>query len=107
MPESLYTLAAIGVVAAVTWALRAAPFLLFGKKPLPAVMRYLGRFLPPVIMTVLVIYCLRSTAFGAFPFGIPELAACALVVALQCIRKNMYLSVIAGTLCYMILLRVL
>lgn len=105
--ENLYALAAIGVVAAVTWILRGAPFLLFGRKPLPAAMKYLGRVLPPAIMTVLVIYCLRNTAFGAFPFGIPELTACALVVALQWLRKNMYLSVIAGTVCYMILLRLL
>ncbi|MBR2570789.1 MAG: AzlD domain-containing protein [Clostridia bacterium] len=107
MPETLYPVAVIAVVALVTWALRAAPFALFGSRPLPRTMRYLGRTLPPAIMTVLVIYCLRNTAFDQFPFGIPELAACALVALLHVFKNNMYLSIVAGTLCYMVLIRVL
>ncbi len=107
MPETLYAIAAIAVVALVTWALRAAPFLLFGSRPLPKTMRYLGKALPPAIMTVLVIYCLRNTRFDRSPFGIPELAACALVALLQIVKRNMYLSIIAGTVCYMVLIRLL
>lgn len=107
MNNTIYPLAVIGVIAVVTWALRAFPFLLFGNRPLPKVIRYLGKALPPAIMTVLVIYCLRDISFSQSPFGIPELAACALVVILQAVRKNMYLSIIAGTVCYMVLIRVI
>ena len=107
MNNTIYPLAVIGVIAVVTWALRAFPFLLYGNRPLPKVIRYLGRALPPAIMTVLVIYCLRDISFSQSPFGIPELAACALVVILQAVRKNMYLSIIAGTVCYMVLIRVM
>ena len=35
MPDTLYSIAAIAVVALVTWGLRAAPFVLFGSRPLP------------------------------------------------------------------------
>ena len=107
MPDALYPVAAIAVVALVTWGLRAAPFALFGSRPLPGTMRYLSRALPPAIMTVLVIYCLRNAAFDRFPFGLPELAASALVVILQWVRGNMYLSIVAGTACYMALTRLL
>ena len=107
MNNTIYPLAVIGVIAVVTWALRAFPFLLFGNRPLPKVIRYLGKALPPAIMTVLVIYCLRDISFSQSPFGSPELAACALVVILQAVRKNMYLSIIAGTVCYMVLIRVM
>ena len=107
MNNTIYPLTVIGVIAVVTWALRAFPFLLFGNRPLPKVIRYLGKALPPAIMTVLVIYCLRDISFSQSPFGIPELAACALVVILQAVRKNMYLSIIAGTVCYMVLIRVM
>ena len=107
MNNTIYPLAVIGVIAVVTWALRAFPFLLFGNRPLPKVIWYLGKALPPAIMTVLVIYCLRDISFSQSPFGIPELAACALVVILQAVRKNMYLSIIAGTVCYMVLIRVM
>ena len=107
MPEALYPAAVIGVVALVTWALRAFPFVLFGNRPLPKSVLYLGRALPPAIMTILVIYCLRDTNFAQAPFGVPEAAACLLVAVLQIVRKNMYLSIIAGTVCYMVLIRVM
>ena len=61
MNNTMYPIAVIGVIAVVTWVLRAFPFLLFGNRPLPKVIRYLGKALPPAIMTVLVIYCLRDT----------------------------------------------
>ena len=69
MNNTIYPLAVIGVIAVVTWALRAFPFLLFGNRPLPKVIRYLGKALPPAIMTVLVIYCLRDISFSQSPFG--------------------------------------
>ncbi len=103
--SALYPVAVIAVTALVTWALRAFPFLIFGKRPLPEMVHYLGRVLPPAIMTVLVIYCLRETSFIEYPFGIPEIIASLLVIVLQLIRRNMYLSIVAGTICYMILIR--
>ncbi|MBR0510936.1 MAG: AzlD domain-containing protein [Clostridia bacterium] len=107
MSDLIYPLSAIGVIALVTWGLRAFPFLLFAKRPLPKTIRYLGKVLPPAIMTVLVVYCLKDTDFSQTPFGVPELLSGALVVILQTIKKNMYLSIIAGTVCYMVLIRVL
>lgn len=106
MNEALYPIAVIAVVAIVTWMLRAFPFLLFGNRPLPRAILYLGKVLPPAIMTVLVIYCLRDVSFTQSPYGLPEIVACAMVAALQIIRRNMYLSIIAGTVCYMILIRI-
>lgn len=107
MNNTVYLILTIAVVAVVTWALRAFPFLLFGSRPLPKTIQYLGKVLPPAIMTVLVIYCLRDTDVGQFPHGVPELLACIAVAVLQIVRKNMYLSIIAGTACYMVLIRVL
>ena len=106
MNNTIYLIAVIAVIAIVTWALRAFPFMLFGSRPLPKTIQYLGKALPPAIMTVLVIYCLRDTNIGQFPYGVPELLACVLVVVLQILRKNMYLSIIAGTIGYMLLIRV-
>ena len=105
MNTAIYPLAAIGIVALVTWGSRALPFLLFGKKPLPRTIQYLGHVLPPAIMTVLVIYCLRNTSFTRPPYGIPEILSCLMVILLHIRRRNMYLSIIAGTICYMLLIR--
>ena len=106
MNNMLYPVAVIAVVAVVTWALRAVPFLIFGNRPLPKMIQYLGKTLPPAIMTILVAYCLRGIDLTQSPFGVPELAACCLVVGLQILRNNMYLSIITGTVCYMILIRI-
>ena len=81
MNEVLYPMAVIAVVAIVTWILRAFPFLLFGNRPLPKTILYLGKVLPPAIMTVLVIYCLRDISFTRSPYGVPEIVACAIVAA--------------------------
>ena len=107
MNDIIYPIAAIALIALITFALRGFPFLLFGHRPLPKVILYLGKVLPPAIMTILVIYCLRNTDFTHFPFGLAEVIASLCVVILHIIKKNMYLSIIAGTVCYMILIRLL
>ena len=62
-------IAAIAVMSVVTFLTRALPFLLFdrGGTP-PKVVLYLGRVLPPAVIAMLIIYCLRnissSTACG-------------------------------------------
>ena len=105
MNPRLYLIAAIFVVALSTWLTRALPFLAFRGRALPPVVRYLGDALPPAIMTILVCYCLRNIRFSRPPHGIPELASALLVVLLQLWKKNMYISIIAGTICYMLLIR--
>lgn len=97
---------AIMVMALVTFALRAIPFLVFGrgKKVHPAV-TYLGKVLPYAIIGMLVVYCLKSTTFLQAPYGIPELIASALVVGLHVWKRNTLLSVGAGTVCYMLLVQ--
>lgn len=107
MNSSLYLFFAILIAAAVTIFTRAAPFLLFGNKKLPAIVQYLGKVLPPAIMIILVCYCLKSIDVIHFPHGLPELISCVVVAAVHVLRKNMYLSIIVGTICYMILIRVM
>jgi len=107
MTGNVYMLAAIAVVALTTWLTRALPFLAFRNRELPETVRYLGEVLPPAIMVILVVYCLRNIHFNLAPHGIPEFSAALLVVLLQVWRKNMYLSIVAGTVCYMLLIRVM
>ena len=105
MNNTIYCIAVIAVISIITWGLRAFPFLLFGNRPLPKIVQYLGKILPPTIMTILVIYCLRDINILRFPYGFSEIVSCLLVIFIQIIRKNMYLSIIIGTACYMILIR--
>jgi len=96
----------VAVMSAVTVLLRALPFLVFRKK-VPAYVTYLGRVLPPAIIGMLVIYCLKDTTVTAAPFGAPELIAGALVVILQAWKRNALLSILSGTAVYMLLIRLI
>ena len=61
-----------------TQATRWFPFLLFGgKRQLPELIRYLGTVLPPAIMAVLIVYCLKGVTPLTWPHGLPELIASA------------------------------
>lgn len=82
--------------------LRFLPFLII-RKETPPYIAYLGRVLPPAIIGMLVIYCLKDVNCTAAPFGLPELIASFCVVGLQVWRRNSLLSILAGTILYMFL----
>ena len=104
MSTASHSAVLIAVMSAVTVLLRALPFLVFRKK-VPAYVSYLGRVLPPAIIGMLVIYCLKDTAITAAPFGAPELIAGALVVILQAWKRSTLLSILSGTAVYMLLIQ--
>ncbi len=91
-------------MSAVTILLRALPFIIFRKQP-PAYITYLGRVLPPAIIGMLVIYCLKDVTFLASPFGLPELIAALCVIVAQIWKRNSLVSILAGTVIYMFLVQ--
>lgn len=95
----------IAVTALVTMLTRFLPFAVFGKRPLPRVVVYLGRVLPPAIMAALVVYCLKDIDMTAFPFGLAELISVAVTALVHLWRRNTLLSIALGTACYMVLIR--
>ena len=97
----------IAVVALGTMLTRFLPFILFpsGRRT-PAYVRYLGRVLPAAALGLLVIYCVKDVAFFTGRFhGLPELISMALVTGLHFWKRNMLLSIAAGTVCYMLLVQ--
>lgn len=124
MLTSAQAAAAIAVMAVVTFLTRFLPFLLFdrGEAP-PKLVLYLGRVLPPAVIAMLIIYCLRSPALTVSPdltdamsgwwaamvsFFVgwaPQLISGAVVVILHVWRKNNLLSIFSGTILYMILVQ--
>ena len=89
----------------VTAAIRFLPFLLFGEQKTPAAITYLGRVLPYAIMGMLVVFCLKGVSVVAAPHGIPELVAIAVVVALHLWKRQTLVSIVGGTVCYMLLVQ--
>ena len=105
MSNTMYIIVAIAVMAGVTLLLRVLPFLIFGDRKTPAYIEFLGKYLPYAIMGMLVVYCLKGVSFLKAPFGIPELLSVALVAGLHVWKRNTLLSIISGTICYMVLIR--
>ena len=89
----------IAVTALVTVLTRFLPFAVFGKRPLPRVVVYLGRVLPPAIMAALVVYCLKDIDLTAFPFGLAQLISVAVTALVHLWRRNTLLSIALGTAC--------
>lgn len=96
----------ISVVSIVTILLRFLPFLIFNnKKETPKIIIQLGNILPFSVMAMLVVYCLKDTSFTSFPFGLSEIIAGTVVILLHIWKKNTLISIIGGTLIYMILIQ--
>lgn len=103
---TVYAIAMIAVAAVCTFATRVAPFLLFnGSKPIPPIIRYLGSTLPPAVIALLVVYCLKNVSLFTGSHGLPELISIALVVLLHLWKRQMLLSIAGGTACYMLLVQ--
>ena len=99
-------LAMILVAAVCTFATRVAPFPLFnGKKPIPPIVRYLGEALPPAVIALLVVYCVKSVNWLAAPHGAPELLCIAVTALLHVWKRNNLLSIGVGTVLYMFLVQ--
>jgi branched-subunit amino acid transport protein AzlD len=101
--QILLTVAAVAVGTALT---RYGAFWLFpaGKKT-PRVVQYLGTALPPAVFGLLVVYCLKNVKLLSGSHGLPELIAIAVVTVLHLWKKQLLLSVAAGTVCYMLLVQ--
>lgn len=85
---------------------RLLPFWIFpANRPVPEYIRYLGRVLPAAMFGMLVIYCYKNVDVFSGYRGAADFIAGAITLALHLWRKNMFLSMSAGTLLYMFLVQ--
>lgn len=86
---------------------RFTPFLLFPdhQEP-PKVISYLGKVLPPAMMGLLVVYCLKNVSLTDPSHGIPEIVSITAIVLLHRYKNNVLLSIGCGTALYMFLVQV-
>jgi branched-subunit amino acid transport protein AzlD len=94
-------------MAAITFGTRLFPFVVFGRgdKPSPLV-TYLGKFLPPAIISAIIVYCFRNATILSGNHALPEVAAVVTCVLLHKFFHNTMVSIFCSTAVYMLLLRV-
>lgn len=103
---NVHTFYAIAVMALITALLRFLPFLIFkGKASTPPLVEKLGRLLPSAVIAMLVVYCMKDVNFSATAGYLPAIIASLLVAVLHIWKRNTLLSVISGTVCYMLLVQ--
>jgi len=96
-----YLLLVIGVMTVATFLTRATPFLLLRGRADHPLLIFLGRYTPPAIMTILVLYSLGSVQISQPPYGAPELIAALITLAVHLYWRHALLSIFAGTGFYM------
>ena len=104
--NDLHAWLTVGVIALVTALTRFVPFLVFGggRKP-PQVVERLGTVLPGAIMAMLVVDCLKGTSFASAEGWVPAFIGVGVTAGLHVWRRNTLLSIVGGTVCYMLLVQ--
>jgi branched-subunit amino acid transport protein AzlD len=101
----IYSVIIVAVIAVLTYAQRLFPYLLFGRgREVPEIAVYLGKTLPPAIMMLLIVFCLRNVDFMSGNHGLPEIAAIAAGFILYKLTKNNLIAMALGTVLYMFLI---
>lgn len=97
MPDTGYLLTAIGTAAAITFALRALPFLLprsFAERPLVA---YLRDALPVGVVLILAVYCLVDIDLSDVRSATAQGVGAVATIGVHLWRRNLLLSLLIGT----------
>lgn len=101
------------IMSAVTFLTRAMPFIIFDKKdrPVPGVVLFLGKYLPPALICIIIVYCFRglnilnNPHFPDILYDLKEIIAASAVIVLHLWKRNTMISVFAGTAIYMFLVQ--
>lgn len=98
------------VTAALMYLLRAFPFILFSRKKPPKVLSFIEKYIPAMVIGVLIVYCLadpKYMTFSSSPWGIPAIAGVLLTIILHLWKSNSMISIFGGTILFMVLERLL
>ena len=95
----------IFLIALLTFGARFFPFAVFGRsgKTPPAMVTYIGNVLPPAVMILLVVYCVKNVRPLEWPYGIPEAVSITAVALLYKFTRNSLIAMVGGTILYMVL----
>ncbi|MDQ0204964.1 branched-chain amino acid transporter permease [Pectinatus haikarae] len=101
--EAIITIAA---VIGGTMLTRFLPFVIFYRnRTTPLSIKYLGNVLPTAIIALLVVYSLKDTVILSGNHGFPEVISTTVTILLHVWKRNMLLSIAAGTITHMLLLQ--
>ncbi len=96
-------LISIPVMTVIIFLLRYFPFAFFSKRTPPPLFGYIGKYLPPMVMAILIVYSLQSIDFSTKPHGLAHIAGCLFTIIMHVWKKNAMISIFGGTIVYMVI----
>ena len=104
MESAGYLFTVIAVITAATFLTRLLPFVLLYKVADHHILVFLGKYLPPVMMVLLVVYTFKNEDLTSTGF-LPELGCLLLTAVLHLLFKHPLVSILGGTGTYMALVQ--
>ena len=105
--SNVYFWLAVFVSGLITFLLRLTPFIAFKSGKTPIWVQYLGKVMPPAIIALLVVYCLKEISFADTSRWLPHIISVTAVAILHKLKGSMLLSIGGGTAIYMLLIRLI
>ena len=100
-------LAATALAAVTIFSERLFPFALFSRKEPPALIRFIEKYIPSMIIAILIVYSLKDISLTQMPFGLPYFISIVSVVVLHKLFKNPMISIFSSTAIFIILSRIM
>ena len=91
------------IMGAITFGTRLFPFVVFRRHQPGPRFRRLQAEMPPLLMTILVIYSVKDANWQNLPEAAGTIACLVLLAGQQLWRKNPLISIFGGTILYMII----
>lgn len=96
------------IIAVATLIIRFLPFIIIRKSIAERrYIKFLGDMMPYSMIALLVIYCLKDINLIKYPYGIPESISIAIIIVLHILKRNVLISIGAGTIIYMFLVQII
>jgi branched-subunit amino acid transport protein AzlD len=95
-----YLVIVIAIMSTATFATRLPPFVLFSGRGQHPLLQFIAKYTPPMVMTILVIYMLKTVDYLSEE-GLYATAAIIATIGVHLWRRNVLLSTVAGTVTYM------
>ncbi len=105
MSNISYILIVFILMALATYVTRLAPFVIFSQHHERALLKFVAKYTPPMVMTILVIYMLKGVQYNSVD-GLYYILALLVTVFFHLLIKNALLSIFSGTLVYMIAIQI-
>lgn len=103
MASDLYVFSVLCVIAAVTIALRATPFVAMARLSSSRYLRYLSDRMPVGVMILLVAYTFKDVSMTTWPYGLPLIVSMIVAIVIHWLTSNPLLAIGSGLACHLVI----